>query len=171
MNPVVLLDEIDKIGATITAAIRPAALLEVLDPAQNHTFTDHYLDLPFDLSEVLFIATATRSRPSRPAARPAWSSWTLSGYTTRTRRSTSPSQHLVPRTEGSQRDHALERGRSRRSPTRRSTSIVRCYTREAGVRSARARTDQEALPAPSPSRSPPARTEIKVTIGDGEASS
>jgi ATP-dependent Lon protease len=129
MNPVVLLDEVDKIGADYRGD-PAAALLEVLDPAQNHTFRDHYLDVDLDLSDVVFLATANvlDSIPSPLLDR--MELVTLDGYT-EDEKVAIARDHLLPRQLDkaglSVEEITIEEGALR--------LIAAEYTREAGVRS------------------------------------
>ncbi|MEM9457724.1 MAG: endopeptidase La [Myxococcota bacterium] len=127
-NPVILLDEIDKLGQGWQGSPE-AALLEVLDPEQNGTFTDHYLELPFDLSEVMFIATANSLEPLSAPLRDRMEIITLSGYTPQEKREIAR-RHLVPKHLG---EHALESD-ALTIDDEILDAMIRDYTREAGVR-------------------------------------
>jgi ATP-dependent Lon protease len=128
MNPVLLIDEIDKMGADVRGD--PAsAMLEVLDRAQNSTFRDHYLDLPFDLSKTLFICTANTVDTIPPALLDRMDTIKLSGYTEEEKLGIAK-RYLVPRQVG---EHGLE-PRQITIGERVLRRLAREYTREAGVR-------------------------------------
>ncbi len=127
-NPVIMLDELDKLGADFRGD--PAsALLEVLDPRQNHAFVDRYLDLPFDLSQVMFIATANMIEPVPAPLRDRMEIIQLSGYTPDEKRHIAQ-QYLVPR-------QLQENGVSAEQcqwSEEALQKVIQQYTREAGVR-------------------------------------
>ncbi|KAG8527541.1 uncharacterized protein KY384_007693 [Bacidia gigantensis] len=128
-NPVFLLDEIDKIGGGSFHGDPSAAMLEVLDPEQNHTFNDHYVNVPLDLSKVLFIATANTLDTIPAPLLDRMETISLSGYTTIEKRHIAK-QHLIPRQIilnglNSEQVHL---------PDDVVDAIITQYTRESGVR-------------------------------------
>ena len=128
-NPVFLLDEIDKLGMMNHNGDPGAAMLEVLDPEQNHTFTDHYVNIPIDLSKVLFIATANSLDTIPPPLLDRMETIQLSGYTTLEKRHIA-ARHLIPKqitTNGLHQENI-------NIPTEVLDKIITSYTRESGVR-------------------------------------
>src|SRR5215468_4819387 len=128
INPVFMLDEVDKIGHDFRGD-PAAALLEVLDPEQNHTFADHCLEIPYDLSNVMFVATANVSDPIPPPLRDRMEILEIPGYTRREKLAIAR-QHLLPK---QLEEHGLTQ--QQLDITDKAVDVViDHYTREAGVR-------------------------------------
>lgn len=129
INPVFMMDEVDKIGHDFRGD-PSAALLEVLDPEQNNAFADHYLEIPYDLSNVMFVATANIADPIPPPLRDRMEILEIPGYTRREKLAIAR-QHLIPKQLD---EHGLKEAQL--SITNEAVEeLIEHYTREAGVRS------------------------------------
>ena len=128
-DPVFMLDEVDKLGRDFRGD-PAAALMEVLDPEQNSSFRDHYLDTPFDLSKVLFIATANWMDPIPEPLRDRMEVIELPGYT-EVEKIHIAIKYLVPKQTS---EHGLKAGEQIEFPEAGLHEIIHSYTREAGVR-------------------------------------
>ena len=129
INPVFMMDEVDKIGHDFRGD-PSAALLEVLDPEQNNTFADHYLEIQYDLSNVMFVATANVADPIPPPLRDRMEILEIPGYTRREKLAIAR-QHLIPKQI---EEHGLK-SEQLQITDEAVEEIIEHYTREAGVRS------------------------------------
>jgi ATP-dependent Lon protease len=129
VNPVFMMDEVDKIGHDFRGD-PSAALLEVLDPEQNNTFADHYLEIPYDLSNVMFVATANIADPIPPPLRDRMEILEIPGYTRREKLAIAR-QHLIPK---QLEEHGLKE-ETLKILDEAIEEVIEHYTREAGVRS------------------------------------
>ena len=127
-NPVFMLDEVDKIGSDFRGD-PSSALLEVLDPEQNHSFRDNYLGVPFDLSNVMFVTTANMLDPIQPAFRDRMEIIQLSGYTEQEKLEIAK-RHLIPKQVA---EHGLTKSHIQFSDDG-VRAIINQYTQEAGLR-------------------------------------
>jgi ATP-dependent Lon protease len=128
INPVFMMDEVDKIGHDFRGD-PAAALLEVLDPEQNNTFADHYLEIPYDLSNVMFVATANIADPIPAPLRDRMEILEIPGYTRREKMAIAR-RHLIPK---QLEEHGITKGQL--DITDKAVDVViDHYTREAGVR-------------------------------------
>lgn len=166
-NPVMLLDELDKMGADWRGD-PAAALLEVLDPEQNHNFMDHYLDVGFDLSHIFFIATANTTHTIPPTLKDRLEIIEVSGYTP-LEKSQIARRYLIPK---QLKEHGLDVYAQIEMGDEALSFLIRSYTQESGVRQmerqvasiARKVAKEVMLKKLSPEAAPPAKKKKKVVL-------